>query len=101
MIYPEAIRPQMPVVGSEGRRFATVDHIEGRDRIKLTKDESGRHHYIPMSWVLAVDEEVHVDRPGRLAMREWSTSPMQAGRDGSDPSDEDPLHAERVRSQQG
>jgi hypothetical protein len=91
VINRDAIKPHMPVVCSQGGQFATVDHLEGRDSIKLTKDKSGQHHYIPTNWVTSVDEKVHVDRPGDRAMKEWSTTPV---------SDSDPTHTERVRSQQ-
>jgi hypothetical protein len=70
----DAIRPHMPVVCSNNKQFATVDHVEGQNAIKLTKDASGEHHFIPMSWVTAVDDQVHVDRPGDQAMRQWSTT---------------------------
>jgi hypothetical protein len=40
--------------------------------IKLAKDKSGHHHYIPVSWVTSIDDAVHIDRPGDQAMREWS-----------------------------
>jgi len=70
----DAIKPHMPVVCSKNKQFATVDHVAGDRAIKLTKDASGQHHFIPMSWVTAVDDQVHVDRPGDQAMREWSTS---------------------------
>ncbi len=69
------IKPHMPVVCSQNGQFATVDHVEGRDLIKLAKDETGQHHYIPLTWVTSVDDKVHVDRPGKQAMREWKTSP--------------------------
>ena len=69
------IKPHMPVVGSNNTQFAVVDHLEGRDMIKLTKDATGQHHYIPLTWVAAVDDKVHVDRPDAQAMREWSTTP--------------------------
>jgi hypothetical protein len=68
----------MPVVCSNNGQFATVDHLEGMNAIKLKKDQSGQHHYIPLSWVTAVDDKVHVDRPGTQAMREWSTEPPSA-----------------------
>ena len=68
------IHEHMPVVCSEGGQFATVDRVEG-ETIKLTKDNTGQHHYIPMDWVERVDRHVHVDRPGDQAMREWSTTP--------------------------
>jgi len=69
------IKPHMPVVCSENGQFATVDHLEGTSLIKLTRDKSGQHHYIPLTWVTSVDDKVHIDRPGDQAMREWSTSP--------------------------
>ena len=69
------IKPHMPVVCSENGQFAVVDHIEGRDLIKLAKDKQGQHHYIPLTWVTSVNDKVHIDRPGDRAMREWATTP--------------------------
>lgn len=73
----DLIKPHMPVVCSNDGQFAVVDHIEGLDLIKLAKDEQGQHHYIPLEWVTAVDDRVHVDRPGAQVMREWTTTPTQ------------------------
>lgn len=67
------IKPHMAVVCSNNKQFATVDHMEGTDQIKLTRDKTGKHHYIPLAWVSSVDNQVHVDRPGDQAMREWKT----------------------------
>ena len=75
MISPNQVKPDAPVVCSQDGQFATVDHMEGSDTIKLKKDKQGQHHYIPLSWVTKVDDKVHVDRPGDQAMKEWSTSP--------------------------
>jgi hypothetical protein len=74
MINQSQIKPHMPVVCSQGGQFAVVDHMEGESTIKLAKDDSGKHHYIPLSWVTTVDDKVHVDRPGKQAMQEWKTS---------------------------
>ena len=75
MIDAAQIKPEMPVVCSQGGQFATVDHMEGANAIKLNKDDSGQHHYIPLSWVTSADGgQVKVDRPGEEAMKEWSTS---------------------------
>jgi len=77
MIDTNAIKPEMPVVCSQGGQFATVDHMEGTSSIKLKKDETGIHHYVPVSWVVSTDDgKVKVDRPGDEAMKEWSTRPM-------------------------
>ena len=34
------IVPEMPVVCSQGGQFATVDHLEGKNSIKLNKDKA-------------------------------------------------------------
>jgi len=67
------IKAHMPVVCSKNGQFAVVDHMEGKDTIKLAKDDKGQHHYIPLSWVSSVDDKVHVNRTGDDAMRDWST----------------------------
>ncbi len=74
MINPQTIKPHMPVVCSNDKEFGKVDHVEGQE-LKLTKDNSGQHHYIPLSWVKNVDDKVHVDRPGDQVMKTWTTSP--------------------------
>jgi hypothetical protein len=66
------IQPHMPVVCSEGGQFGTVDHLDASNTIKLTKDDKGKHHWIPTSWVTSIDDKVHVDRPGKQAMKQWS-----------------------------
>lgn len=78
VINANQIKPNTPVVCSNNGQFAIVDHMEGTDTIKLNKDATGQHHYIPLSWVKKVDDKVHVDRPGDQAMREWKTAPPKA-----------------------
>ncbi|PPD33768.1 MAG: hypothetical protein CTY19_06285 [Methylomonas sp.] len=74
MIHPDQIKPDMPVVCSKDGQFATVDHMESTNYLKLKKDAEGRHHYIPLTWVVSIENgKVKVDRPGDEAMREWST----------------------------
>lgn len=73
------IRERMPVVCSNNQQFGEVDRVEG-DSIKLTKDQSGQHHWIPMEWVRTVDSQVHVDRPGQQAMKEWLSTPPEGAR---------------------
>jgi hypothetical protein len=72
------ITPGMPVVCAQGGQFATVDHLENNASIKLQKDEYGKHHYIPTSWVLATDNgRLVIDRPGYEAMQQWTESPIK------------------------
>lgn len=73
------IREHMPVVCSNEQQFGQVDRVEGNS-IKLTKDQSGQHHWIPMQWVKNVDDKVHVDRPGQQAMKEWMSTPPEGAR---------------------
>ena len=79
MTQMQEIREKMPVVCSNEGQFGTVDRVEGNS-IKLTKDQSGQHHWIPKSWVTRVDDKVHVDRPGDQAMREWMATPPEGRR---------------------
>jgi uncharacterized protein YjbJ (UPF0337 family) len=67
------IKPNLPVVCSDGGQFALVDHMQGTHSIKLKKDDSGRHHFIPLTWVTKVDTQVHVDRSGAQATKDWRT----------------------------
>jgi hypothetical protein len=71
----QKVQPGQPVVCSNRQQFAVVDRLEG-DSIKLKKDSQGVHHFIPVEWVTEVDDKVHVDRPGKQAMQEWSTEPF-------------------------
>jgi hypothetical protein len=56
----DKIKANMEVIGADGVRVGTVDHVEG-DRIKLKKpdDEHGKHkghnHYIEMGFVADVE----------------------------------------------
>jgi hypothetical protein len=79
MLNASEIKSGMPVVCSQGGQFAVVDHVESHDFIKLKRDELGNHHYIPISWVTTVSAgKVHVDRPGKQAMAEWITLPLDS-----------------------
>ncbi|MEX1158113.1 MAG: DUF2171 domain-containing protein [Thermomicrobiales bacterium] len=73
MVDTSQIKQHMPVVCSNNGQFGTVDHLDANNSIKLTKDDSGQHHWIPADWVTRVDQQVHVDRPGKRAMQEWYT----------------------------
>jgi hypothetical protein len=69
------IKPDMPVVcGMDSNaQFGTVDHVEG-DQIKLKRDDSGQHHFFPLSWAKRlVGDKVQVDRAAQDVMAAWST----------------------------
>jgi hypothetical protein len=56
MVDTTLIREHMPVVDCNGQSIGIVDHLDA-GRLKLTRDEQGRHHYLPLSEVSMVDEE--------------------------------------------
>ncbi len=41
-----------------------MDHLEGQDKIKLTRNSSpdGKHHLVPVSWIDRVDTRVHLNK---------------------------------------
>ncbi|MEO9255593.1 MAG: DUF2171 domain-containing protein [Tepidiformaceae bacterium] len=78
MVSATEIKEDMPVVCSKDGQFGVVDHLDQGNSIKLTKDKTGQHHWIPMSWVTKVDDKVHVDRPGDQVMKEWMSTPPEA-----------------------
>jgi hypothetical protein len=67
------IKPNMVVVCSEHKQFATVDHVEFSSI--AVADPGGMAHFIPFQWIASVDDKVHIDRPGTRAMREWKSQP--------------------------
>ncbi|MBN8957863.1 MAG: DUF2171 domain-containing protein [Rhizobiales bacterium] len=71
------IREHMKVVGSDGKHVGTVDHLEGTDKIKLTKTDptaKGQHHFIPATWVDHIDAAVHLTKSSGEAMQQWQTA---------------------------
>lgn len=73
--FGEQIREHMTVVSTDGTEIGQVDHPEGENSIKLTRDDEGKHHWIPIGWVTGVDNNlVHIDRSVTRAKSEWSDS---------------------------
>jgi uncharacterized protein (TIGR02271 family) len=68
-----SIVAHMDVIASDGQKVGTVDHLEGADKIKLTKTSSsdGQHHFIPMAWVDHVDRHVHLNKPRVQVQSGW------------------------------
>jgi hypothetical protein len=51
-----------------------VDHLDGPDKIKLTKQSSPtgeHHHFIPVSWIDHVDQHVHMNKTGAFVTAQW------------------------------
>jgi hypothetical protein len=74
MAVTEQIKEHMDVISSDKKTVGKVDHLEGTDKIKLTKQSSPdgqHHHFIPMSWVDHVDQHVHLNRSGADVTSHW------------------------------
>jgi hypothetical protein len=74
MAVSEQIKEHMDVISSDKKTVGKVDHLEGTDKIKLTKQSSPdgeHHHFIPMSWVDHVDQHVHLNKSGADVTSHW------------------------------
>ncbi|HYD18728.1 MAG TPA: DUF2171 domain-containing protein [Patescibacteria group bacterium] len=70
----EQITPHMEVKSSDGMHVGTVDHMEGQDKIKLTKSDTasgGQHHYIPVDWIDHIDAHVHLSKSAADVKSQW------------------------------
>ena len=68
------IREHMDVISSDRKTVGKVDHLEGTNKIKLTKQSSpdgAHHHCIPLSWVDYIDQHVHLNRSGADVTLHW------------------------------
>lgn len=76
MVNAKTIREHMEVVGSDGKHVGTVDHMEGENRLKLTKSDSadGKHHFVPLDWVDHVDSKVHLKKSSSDAVTGWQAA---------------------------
>jgi len=77
MAKTDGIKEHMEVLSSDGKHVGTVDHLEGTDKIKLTKGDpqsGGQHHLIPVSLVDHVDSHVHLNKTARQVMTSWQTA---------------------------
>jgi hypothetical protein len=74
MFEPAHITEHMDVISSDRKVVGKVDHMDGADRIKLTKGSSpdGQHHHvIPVAWVDHVDQHVHLNKTGADVTAHW------------------------------
>lgn len=73
MVKAADIREHMDVISSDKKTVGKVDHMDGTDKIKLTKQSStdGHHHFIPLAWVDHVDQHVHLSKSGSDVTTHW------------------------------
>jgi hypothetical protein len=77
MVQAAQIKEHMEVLGSDGKHVGTVDHMEGSDKIKLTKTDQaagGEHHLIPLSLVDHVDAHVHLNKSAKDVQAQWQAA---------------------------
>jgi hypothetical protein len=69
------IKEHVEVRSSDGQHVGTVDHMDGSDKIKLTKNDAAahghHHHFIPLAWVDHVDAHVHLSKTADDVKAHW------------------------------
>ena len=68
------IKEHMDVISSDKKKVGKVDHLDGADKIKLTKQSSPdghHHHFIPANWIERVDQDVHLNKSGLEVTKHW------------------------------
>jgi hypothetical protein len=74
MSYASQIQEHMDVISSDRKTVGKVDHLDGPDKIKLTKQSSPNgehHHFIPVAWIDHVDQHVHLNKTGADVTAHW------------------------------
>lgn len=70
------IQVHADVVDSTGHPVGKVDHVQGTDQIKLTKQDGtdGKHHLIPVAWVKEVNNnQVVLSKSFEEINQQWTT----------------------------
>ena len=70
MTMQSQIREHMPIKLVSGQDHGVVDRLDG-EYIKSTHDETGQHHWIPLSLVDHVDEHVHLKVDEAQLHQQW------------------------------
>jgi hypothetical protein len=72
----ENIKEHMEVLGSDGQHVGTVDHLEGADKIKLSRGDSkdGKHHFISVDLIDRVDTRVHLKKAANDVKASWQAA---------------------------
>lgn len=66
------IKKHADVIASCGTKVGTVDHLEGENQLKLTRDENDQHHLIPTSWIGEVkDDQVILNKNSQEVQENW------------------------------
>jgi hypothetical protein len=74
MVDTSKIKEHMDVISSDRKTVGKVDHLDGPDKIKLTKASSPdgqHHHFIPTSWIDHIDQHVHLTKTGDDVTAHW------------------------------
>jgi hypothetical protein len=68
------IKEHTDVISFDRKNLGKADHLDGTDKIKLTKQsapDGQHHHFIPLSWVEHVDQHVHLNKTGSDVTSHW------------------------------
>jgi hypothetical protein len=71
---PTQIQRHMDVVSSSDEPLGIVDHILGSN-LQLAKTQTGRHGFVPFSWIAHIDDKIHLARSAAEVEGLWDTEP--------------------------
>ena len=83
MLDTSQIKEHMDIISSDRKTVGKVDHLEGSDKIKLTRQSSPdgqHHHFIPVSWIDHIDQHVHLNKSGADVTAHWQHEKALTGR---------------------
>ena len=72
----DKITEHMEVKSADGQHVGIVDHMDGKDKIKLAKSDKaagGMHHYIPVDWIDHIDAHVHLSKTAADVKAQWQS----------------------------
>jgi hypothetical protein len=81
MVKPTEVRERMPVVDCGGLFVGKVDLVKGHT-IRLAGDSPGalgRPRFLPLEWVVAVDDCVHLGKTCSTLQANWKTANRVTG----------------------
>ena len=76
MINASMIKEHMEILAADGVHVGTVDHMEGSNKVKVTKKDpisEGQHHVFPLEWIDHVDSHVHLKQSSSEVLVKWKS----------------------------
>ena len=74
------IEEEMEVIASCGKKIGVVHEVHGNS-LKLSRKGSpdNQHHYIPLSWISELDDQIHLNKNSKEAVEGWKSNAALCG----------------------